>query len=93
MFVFINYAYNIHFEKSDHERLAKLLKNLNHPFLLTYDDCRYVRSLYKWANFYDRTWTYSVANSKVHHNPRESGNELFISNFKLKENLKLLWQE
>jgi hypothetical protein len=29
----------------------------------------------------------------VHHNPRESGNELFISNFKLKENLKLLWQE
>jgi len=58
--------------------------------LLTYDDCRYVRSLYKWANFYDRTWTYSVANSKVHHNPRESGNELFISNFKLKENLKLL---
>ena len=83
-------AYNIPFEKSDHERLSKLLKNLNHPFLLTYDDCKYVRSLYKWANFYDRTWTYSVANSKVHHNPRESGNELFISNFKLKENLRLI---
>ena len=86
-------AYNVHFEQNDHERLAKLLKQTNHPFLLTYDDCEYIRKLYKWANFYDHTWTYSVANSKVHHNPRESGNELFISNFKLKsinQNLKLI---
>lgn len=76
-------AYNVTFEKKDHERLAKILKKIKHPFLLTYDDCKYVRNLYKWANFYDRTWRYSVANSRVHHNPRESGNELFISNFKL----------
>ena len=86
-------AYNIHFEDRDHKRLAKLLKKTQHPFLLTYDDCAYIRDLYKWANLYDRTWTYSVANSRVHHNPRESGNELFISNFKLKrtdQTLKLL---
>ena len=50
-------AYNIHFEQNDHERLAKLLKKTNHPFLLTYDDCEYVRKLYQWANFYDHTWT------------------------------------
>ena len=76
-------AYNVTFDESDHIRLAKMLKSTNHKFLLTYDDCRFVRNLYSWANLYDRTWTYSVANAKVHHNPRESGNELFISNFPL----------
>ena len=81
-------AYNIHFKTEDHERLARILRKIKSPFLLTYDNCEYIRDLYKWANFYDRTWTYSVANSKVHHNPRESGNELFISNFKLK-NIKI----
>jgi DNA adenine methylase len=82
-------AYNVTFEKKDHERLAKILRKTKHPFLLTYDDCKYVRNLYKWANFYDRTWRYSVANSRVHHNPRESGNELFISNFKLLKKKKI----
>ena len=76
-------AYNVTFDEKDHRRLAKLLKQSNHKFLLTYDDCQFVRDLYSWANLYDRTWTYSVANAKVHHNPRESGNELFISNFPL----------
>lgn len=85
-------AYNHPFLKDDHIRLAKLLKNTKYHFLLTYDDCDFVRNLYKWANLYKRTWTYSVANSRVHHNPREDGNELFISNFKLNrpEETKLL---
>ncbi len=79
-------AYEHSFEEEDHIRLAKLLKETKYPFLLTYDDCGFIRGLYDWAYLYDDyTWTYSVANSKVHHNPREKGNELFISNFKLKE--------
>ena len=45
--------------------MAKLLKQTNHPFLLTYDNCEYIRKLYKWANFYDHTWTYSVANDAI----------------------------
>lgn len=79
-------AYEYSFEKNDHIRLARLLKKTKYYFLLTYDDCNFIRELYEWANLYDKyTWTYSVANSKVHHNPREKGNELFISNFKLNE--------
>jgi|SRR3989344_1040472 len=85
-------AYNHHFEEKDHIRLAKELRNTNYKFLLTYDDCEFIRKLYGWAHQYKHTWTYSVANSKVHHNPREPGNELFISNFELKKDkqMKLL---
>ena len=76
-------AYKHAFALSDHQRLAKTLKQTSHPFLLTYDDCDFTRENYKWANLYRCTWTYSVANSRVHHNPREKGNELFISNIPL----------
>lgn len=76
-------AYNHAFEKEDHMRLAKILKKTKALFLLTYDDTEFIRDLYDWAELKSYTWTYTVANSKIHHNPRESGNELFISNFKL----------
>lgn len=83
-------AYAHSFKKEDHIRLSRLLKETKFKFLLTYDDCKFIRDLYSWANLYERTWTYSVANARVHFNPRESGNELFISNFELKDNKKLL---
>lgn len=81
-------AYKHAFIEKDHLRLADILKKTKNYFLLTYDDCNFTREHYKWAHLYTRTWTYSVANSKVHHNPRESGNELFISNFKLPDEFK-----
>ena len=59
-----------------------MLKYTKYKFLLTYDDCEFIRKLYKDFYFFNRSWKYSVANSKVHHNPREDGNELFITNFK-----------
>ena len=74
-------AYNKAFSIEDHERLAIMLKKTNFKFLLTYDNCKYIRDLYKEFNLFDRSWTYSVANSRVHHNPREAGNELFITNY------------
>lgn len=76
-------AYKHAFTHADHLRLAETLKKTPYPFLLTYDDCDFTRENYKWANLYQCTWTYSVANSRVHHNPREKGNELFISNIPL----------
>lgn len=76
-------AYAHSFTKDDHIRLAKLLKETKHDFLLTYDDCEFVRELYDWAYLYPKTWTYSVANVRTHFNPRESGNELFISNINM----------
>lgn len=79
-------AYEHSFTKEDHIRLSILLKKTKHKFLLTYDNCEFIRNLYKdWAYLYPRTWTYSVANVKTHWNPRENGNELFVSNFPLKE--------
>jgi len=74
-------AYNMVFTEDDHLRLCELLRATKHKFLLTYDNCKFIRNLYDGFNLFDRTWTYSVANSRVHHNPRESGNELFITNF------------
>ena len=81
-------AYTHSFKKEDHIRLSDLLKRTNHQFLLTYDDCEFIRDLYEWAHQEKYSWTYSVANSSVHHNPREKGNELFISNYKLKEEIQ-----
>jgi len=81
-------AYKHSFTRKDHLRLVEILKKTKNYFLLTYDDCDFTRKNYKWAHLYTRTWTYSVANSKVHHNPRESGNELFISNFELPKEFK-----
>lgn len=34
----------------DHRELARCLKALDHPFLLTIDDCDDVRKMYKWAS-------------------------------------------
>jgi len=81
-------AYNHAFTKEDHIRLAQLLKKTKIPFLLTYDDTEFIRDLYDWACQKPYTWTYSIANSKVHHNPREAGNELFIANFEIKKEVQ-----
>ncbi len=82
-------AYTHGFTQEDHIRLAKLLKKTKHPFLLTYDNTEFIRDLYDWAYQKPFTWTYSVANSKVHHNPREAGNELFIANFEIKKEIQM----
>ena len=83
-------AYNHAFTKEDHLRLAKILRKIKTPFLMTYDNTEFIRELYDWAYLKPYSWTYSVANSRIHHNPRESGNELFISNFKIQNQLSLL---
>lgn len=85
-------AYTYDFTDEDHLRLSKILKRTEHPFLLTYDDCAFIRNLYDWAYQYSHTWTYSVANVRNHHNPREAGNELFITNFKYKDDKPALNQ-
>jgi DNA adenine methylase len=76
-------TYNEIFSENDHIRLAKLLKETKFKFLLTYDNCKFIKEIYSWCNFYERNWSYSLANSKVHSNKRRHGKELFISNFKL----------
>jgi DNA adenine methylase len=76
-----NLLYQSKMTPADHARLAALLKQTPHRFLLTYDDCPEVRVLYTGAHMYERSWFYSAAD-----NPgRKQGNELFISNFPIVE--------
>jgi DNA adenine methylase len=71
-------AYTKSFVLDDHIRLEECLSKTNHGFLLSYDDCPQVRSLYKWANIYEKSWFYNTANSS---GPRKIGRELFITNY------------
>lgn len=64
----------------DHERLANLLKNTNHRFLITYDDCEEIRQLYKWANISSWELQYGMNNCGAD-NLSKIGSELFIYNY------------
>ena len=39
--------YSVQFPESDHERLGKVLHGMKGKFILSYNDCEYVRDLYK----------------------------------------------
>jgi DNA adenine methylase len=71
----------------DHVRLAQCLHQTQHLFFITYDDCPEVRALYEdWAHLYPASWFYSSSNKKG----REVGQELFVSNFEIPEQVTLL---
>lgn len=72
-------AYTKPFEISDHERLASFLKNYQHKFCLSYDDCPEIRFLYKWANIYDVSWLYNTSN--LQGTSRKACKELIITNY------------
>lgn len=71
-------AYIHPFDEDEHERLALLLKDTEHYFCLSYDDCAQIRKLYSWANIYERSWFYNTANTKE---TRMVGDELIITNY------------
>ncbi len=73
---------NLH-KTFDHERLANVLKNTNHKWLITYDDSEYIRELFSFANIYEWNLTYGMRN--VNKNGNQNGKELFISNYELIE--------
>jgi DNA adenine methylase len=77
-------AYKKSFSQEDHFRLAKILKNSEHLFCLSYDDCEEIRNLYSWAKIYQREWLYNTANKKG--TKRQKGNELIITNYQVKFN-------
>lgn len=55
-----NELYECGFSLVDHERLMSALKETKHPWVLSYDDCLQVRSLYKWANVDSLGVNYSI---------------------------------
>lgn len=62
------YAFSAH----DHERLAALLYRRTAPWLLSYDDCPEIRSLYGWARIENVPVNYSITSARIR-------NELLIS--------------
>lgn len=64
----------------DHERLASVLKNQSHKFLITYDDCSDVRKLYSWCNIKQWQLRYGMNNCNLERTTK-LGAELFISNY------------
>jgi DNA adenine methylase len=64
----------------DHRHLALCLKTTPHRFLITYDDCPEIRSLYKWAKIEKWTLQYGMNNCNLERTSK-IGTELFISNY------------
>ena len=76
---------NLH-KTFDHKRFAEVLKNIKHKWLITYDDSKYIRDLFSFANIKEWNLTYGMRN--VGENGNQKGNELFISNYPIDEKKK-----
>ena len=55
-----NDLYQHGFTVEDHERLADALRNTEHMWVLSYDDCPEVRRLYQWAKVESLDVNYSI---------------------------------
>lgn len=69
---------NLH-KNFDHERFARIMKNCPHKWLITYDDSKYIKELFSFANI--RSWNLTYGMRNVTDNSDQKGNELFISNY------------
>ncbi len=79
------YGTNGNMHKSfDHERFAQTMRNCNHRWLITYDDCPYIRSLFDFA--YITPWVQSYGMKNIGGNSNQNGSELLISNYPLDSN-------
>ena len=67
----------------DHERFARILKNVNRKWLITYDNSEYIRDLFSFAYINEWNLTYGMRN--VGKNGNQNGKELFISNHPINE--------
>ena len=74
------YGKNGHLHKTfDHEKFAETMKHCNHKWLITYDDCEYIRELFAFANIIPWNLTYGMRN--ITETSDQKGKELFISNY------------
>ena len=74
------YGKNGNMHKSfDHKRFASIMQKTKHKWLITYDNCDYIRRLFSFANIFTWELTYGMRNITEESNQR--GRELFISNY------------
>ena len=77
--------YMVEFPKEDHIRLYNCLKEIKGYFLLSYNDCEFIKELYKDYTIVER----SRANSLAHrYNPGSEFRELLIANYDINERRK-----
>jgi DNA adenine methylase len=63
----------------DHERLAISLRNTEHEFLLSYDDCPEIRWLYRWARIVPINVLYGMGSCRQNRRSKMAA-EVLISN-------------
>ncbi len=74
------YGKNGNLHKSfDHIKFAETMRNCEHRWLITYDDSKYIRDLFSFANIIPWDLTYGMRN--VTDGSDQKGKELFISNY------------
>lgn len=62
-----NDLYQKGFSLDDHQRLADLLRNTPHKWLLSYDDCEEIRNIYSWAKIDSIDVNYTITATKDKH--------------------------
>ena len=65
----------------DHERFANVMQKCSHKWLITYDDSKFIRELFSFANI--TTWNLTYGMRNVNENSDQNGKELFISNYNI----------
>ncbi|MDW8106682.1 MAG: DNA adenine methylase [Armatimonadota bacterium] len=65
----------------DHHRLARLLRETRHRWLLTYDDSSFIRELYR--DYTQVRWTLQYGMNNYKQPTARPGEELFIANYPL----------
>jgi hypothetical protein len=63
----------------DHERLREILGQIPHKWLLTYDECDYIRERY--ADYTQLRWTLQYGMNNYRQPHARPGKELFIANY------------
>ena len=63
----------------DHERFAEEVKNCHHKWMITYDNCDYVKEMYKDFNIIPFEFAYGMRN--VTANAEMTGKEILITNY------------
>lgn len=81
--------YEVVFKKEDHIRLCRTLRNIQGKFLLSYNDCEFIRELYK--DFYIESCS-RVNNMALRHDCSSQFPELLISNYNPMEGAGMLKQ-
>lgn len=65
----------------DHQRFAEVMSGCQHKWLITYDNCEYIKDLFSFAHIAEWDMIYGMRNQTE--TSSQLGKEIFISNFAL----------